>query len=136
VSPARPIDAVAREATWWLRRQLELAGLAGTMSVRLVNPRTQGFVYGFITGLGAALEATAAQRHELEARVFIGLFEGSPMGEMLGVEALQLGRLMASGAGDPALAAPFRATIDEGARGARCFVEMLAVVDAFRETLT
>lgn len=86
------IVAIAREASHFLRRELEKAGVANVLTPRLVNPRSQGWVRGFVLGLGDALSLDDASRYTLEATVYVTLFEGTPMGEQLGLEALMMAR--------------------------------------------
>jgi hypothetical protein len=84
--------AVASEAAHYLRRELVRAGLDGQLTPRLVNPRAQGWVNGFVLGLGDALELPSDKRYTLEATLYVTLFDGTPMGQQLGLEALMMAR--------------------------------------------
>ncbi len=87
---------VALEAAHFLRRELERAGVAGQLTPRLVNPRSQGWVYGFVRVLGDALDLPPDARYTLEARLYVTLFDGTPMGEQLGLEALMMAQRSAT----------------------------------------
>ena len=91
------VSQIAEAARYWLRRELVSAGLDGALVPRLVNPRTQGWLSGFVAAIGEELGLDAAKRYELEARLFVSLFDGTPMGEQLGLEALQMAKLAQSG---------------------------------------
>ncbi len=86
------VAELAELAKDWLRREVARAGLAGTLAPRLVNPRAQGWIAGFVEALGAAFELDAAKQYELEARLYVSLFDGTTMGEQLGLEALAMAK--------------------------------------------
>jgi hypothetical protein len=86
------ISEIAAFARLFLLRELERAGLARSMSPRVVNPRAQGWLAGFVLALGRAHQLDAAAQYELEARIYVALFDGTPMGEQLGLEALAMAK--------------------------------------------
>jgi len=120
---AEPVDPhhIAIEAAHFLGRELTRAGVAGVLTPRLVNPRTQGWVYGFARALGEALGLSPADRYTLEARLYVTLFDGTPMGEQLGLEALSMAQLMAGMAGAKAMMPDWQAFMSQGAEAGRCF---------------
>jgi hypothetical protein len=130
------IDAVAESARYWLRRELARAGLDGTISVRIVNPRAQGWLAGFVAAVGDALSLDDAKRYELEARLYVSLFEGTPMGEQLGLEALQMAKQIRN---LPGASGSMLADWDEqharGSEGGRHFVGLLQALESFGDTL-
>src|SRR3954467_4872551 len=80
--------ALGEDVSRWLRAQLQRAGLAGALAPIVVNPRTQGWIAGFLEAVSAALGLDASARYSFEARVYVSFYEGTPMGEQLGLEAL------------------------------------------------
>ncbi|MEQ1564165.1 MAG: hypothetical protein ABMA64_00915 [Myxococcota bacterium] len=89
MDPARAAD----EAIGFLNRSFERAGLKGSLAPRVVNPRTHGWLWGFVRGVGEANQWSDADRYRFEAQVFVHVWSGSPMGEQLGMEALILARV-------------------------------------------
>lgn len=126
------IEDVAEVARYWLRRELAAADLAGVMSPRAVNPRAQGWLAGFAGAIGDGLELDPARRYELEARLYVALFDGTPMGEQLGLEALQMAKHLAA---FTATNADWQAHQRDGADAGRHFVGLLAGLARFGETL-
>jgi hypothetical protein len=133
----RTVDVahLTSEAVVWLRRQLEREQLAGTLAPRIVNPRTQGWIYGFALGLGELFGLDTAKRYELEARLFVAVFEGTPMGEQLGLEALHMAKQMEALPGMKGSLDEWRASLTSGRAGARSFVDLERALDGFRATL-
>lgn len=129
------IAELASFAKEWLHRELVRAGLAGTLAPRLVNPRTQGWLAGFVEALGQAHQLDAAQQYELEARIYIALFEGSPMGEQLGLEALAMSKRMHSLPGARAMLPDWEEFHRQGAEGGAHFAGLLRSLSAFGDTL-
>src|SRR3954462_15906060 len=84
--------ALGENVARWLRRELERAGLAGSLAPVVVNPRTQGWIAGFLEAVSAGFGLDASARYTLEARVYVSFYEGTPMGEQLGMEALSIAR--------------------------------------------
>jgi hypothetical protein len=118
-----PVDPhhIAIEAAHFLARELTRAGVAGVLTPRLVNPRTQGWVYGFARALGEALGLSASDRYTLEARLYVTLFDGTPMGEQLGLEALAMAQLMAGMTGAKAMMPDWQSFMSQGTEAGRCF---------------
>src|SRR3954466_14246115 len=84
--------ALGEDVARWLRRELERVGLAGELVPKVVNPRTQGGIAGVLEAVSAGFELDPSARYTLEARVYVSFYEGTPMGEQLGMEALSLAR--------------------------------------------
>src|SRR3954468_22706347 len=91
--------ALGEDVARWLRRELERAGLAGSLAPVVVNPRTQGWIAGFLEAVSTGFGLDASARYTLEARVYVSFYEGTPMGEQLGLEALALSKQLGSTAG-------------------------------------
>jgi hypothetical protein len=121
---------IGLEAAHFLRRELERVGVAGQLTPRLVNPRSQGWIYGFVRALGDALELPADERYTLEARLDITLFEGTPMGEQLGLEAL----MMAQRTGSSVLPG-WRAFFELGRESGRLFAAFQRTVASLGDSM-
>jgi hypothetical protein len=124
---------IAEAARYWLRRELARESLAGTVVPRVVNPRTQAWLAGFVGAVADGMTLDAARRYELEVRLYIALFEGSPMGEQLGLEALQMTKhLQAQKGATPFLPEDYVAL---GADGGRHFLALAQALEGFGATL-
>jgi hypothetical protein len=119
----------------WLRRQLERAGLAGALAPIVVNPRTQGWIAGFLDAVASGLSLEPAARYTLEARVYVTFYEGSPMGEQLGLEALAMSKQIHSMPGAKGMLADWEHHRAEGARAGAIYVDLCRAVDGLRATL-
>lgn len=119
----------------WLRRQLERAGLAGALAPIVVNPRTQGWIAGFLEAVAAALSLDPAARYSLEARVWVTFYEGTPMGEQLGLEALAMSKQIHSMPGAKGMLADWEHHRAEGARAGALYVELYRATEGLRATL-
>ncbi len=129
------IPRISEEAVVWIRRQLERAKLTGTLAPRIVNPRTQGWIHGFAVGLGDVFALAPDKRYELEARIFVGAFEGTPMGERLGLEALQMAQRMESLPGAAPALDDWRANVAKGRAAAESFAALERALDDLYATL-
>lgn len=132
---APSIAELAELPSEWIRRELLRAGLAGTLSPRVVNPRAQGWIAGFVTALGQALDLGPAQQYELEARLYIAVFQGTPMGEQLGLEALAMAKQIHALPGAKGMLADWDKLHAHGAEGGRHFAGLLRSLSAFGDTL-
>jgi hypothetical protein len=119
----------------WLRRQLEQAGLAGSLAPIVVNPRTQGWIAGFLEAVSAGFGLDPSSRYTLEARVYISFYEGTPMGEQLGLEALAMSKQIHTRPGMQGLLADWERHRAEGAKAGALYVELSRALDGLRATL-
>jgi hypothetical protein len=69
-SPADPL-ALGLDIAAFLRRQFARAGVDGSEAPIVVNPRTQGWMFGFANGVADGLSMTDADRYTMLARVFV-----------------------------------------------------------------
>jgi hypothetical protein len=127
------VEDVASAAQYWLRRELKRAGLEGSLAPRVVNPRAQGWLAGFVGALAAGLGLDAAKTYELEARIYVSLFEGTPMGEQLGLEALQMAKFFALAPNPPP---GWHEYGERGAEGGRNLVALLQTLREFSTAFT
>jgi hypothetical protein len=130
---------IAREAAYFLRREMDRAGVLGVLTPRLVNPQAQGWVYGFARGLGDALDTTkddASARYTLEITLYITLFEGTPMGEQLGVEALMMAQRMESMPGATGMLTTWRAALTDGRAAGAAFAVFQQSIVSFGAAFT
>jgi hypothetical protein len=119
----------------WLRRELEQAGLAGSLAPIVVNPRTQGWIAGFLEAVSTAFELDPSARYTLEARVYVSFYEGTPMGEQLGLEALAMSKRLDSMPGARGLQMEGARHREEGARAGTLYVQLRRAMDGLRATL-
>jgi hypothetical protein len=120
------VEEVAGAAKYWLRRELKRSGLEGSLAPRVVNPRAQGWLAGFVGELASGLGLDAAKTYELEARLYVGLFEGTPMGEQLGLESLQMAKFFAA---SPTPPPGWKEYGERGTEGGRHLVALLHSLD-------
>ncbi|HYV48786.1 MAG TPA: hypothetical protein VFA20_28200 [Myxococcaceae bacterium] len=127
--------ALGEDVSRWLRAQLQRAGLAGTLAPIVVNPRTQGWIAGFLEAVSAALGLDASARYSFEARVYVSFYEGSPMGEQLGLEALAMSRQLRSMPGARGLLEQWEPHHAVGARAGAHYAGLHQAMDDLYATL-
>jgi len=127
--------ALGEDVSRWLRGQLERAGLAGTLAPIIVNPRTQGWIAGFLEAVSIAMGLDDAARYSFEARVYVSFYEGSPMGEQLGLEALVTSKQIHSLPGAKGLLEDWERHRPNGARAGALYVELHRAMDDLHATL-
>src|SRR5437868_7412780 len=108
--------SLGEDVARWLRRELERVGLAGVPAPKVVNPRTQGWIAGFLEAVAAGFGLDPSARYTLEARVWVTFYEGTPMGEQLGLEAMSMAKQLASMPGARGLQADWERHREDGAR--------------------
>ncbi len=126
--------ALGEDVARWLRRQLELAGLSGSLAPVVVNPRSQGWIAGFLEAVAAGFELDPAARYSLEARVYVSFYEGTPMGEQLGLEALAMSKQLHAMPGFQGALADWERYREEGARAGASYVQLSRAVETLRAT--
>jgi hypothetical protein len=127
--------ALGEDVSRWLRGQLQRAGLAGSLAPIVVNPRTQGWIAGFLEAVSSALGLDDAARYSFEARVYVSFYEGSPMGEQLGLEALVMSKQVHSMPGAKGLLEQWEQHRAGGARAGACYAELHRAMDDLYATL-
>jgi hypothetical protein len=131
------MDAIAlgEDVARWLRRELERAGLAGVLAPKVVNPRTQGWIAGFLEAVAAGVGLDASARYTLEARVWVTFYEGTPMGEQLGLEAMSLAKQLALIPGARGMQADWDRHRADGARAGELYAQLVRALEGLRATL-
>jgi len=127
--------ALGEDVARWLRRELERVGLAGVLAPKVVNPRTQGWIAGFLEAVSAGAGLDPSARYTLEARVWVTFYEGTPMGEQLGLEAMSMARQLAGMPGAKGHQADWERHRAEGARAGELYVQLTRALDGLRATL-
>ena len=127
--------ALGEDVSRWLRGQLQRAGLAGSLAPIVVNPRTQGWIAGFLEAVSAALGLDEAARYSFEARVYVSFYEGSPMGEQLGLEALVMSKQVHSMPGAKGLLEQWERHRADGARAGAVYAQLHHAMDELYATL-
>ena len=127
--------ALGEDVSRWLRGQLQRAGLAGTLAPIVVNPRTQGWIAGFLEAVAAALGLDDAARYSFEARVYVSFYEGTPMGEQLGLEALAMSKQLRAMPGARGLLEQWERHHPDGARAGALYAELHRAMDGLYATL-
>jgi len=121
--------ALGEDVSRWLRNQLQRAGLAGSLAPIVINPRTQGWIAGFLEAVSAAFGLDPAARYSFEARVYVSFYEGTPMGEQLGLEALTMAKQIRSMPGAKGLLEQWERHQADGARAGALYVELHRAMD-------
>lgn len=127
--------ALGEDVSRWLRGQLQRAGLAGSLAPIVVNPRTQGWIAGFLEAVSTGMGLDDAARYSFEARVYVSFYEGSPMGEQLGLEALAMSKQLRSMPGARGLLEDWERHRPNGARAGALYVELHRAMDDLYATL-
>lgn len=126
---------IGREAAHFLRRELERMGVAGELTPKIGNPRMQGWIYGFALALGDALALSESEKYTLQAMLYVKLFEGTLMGEQLGLESLIMAQRTESMPGAKGMLVEFRAGVSEGGEAGRCFAAFQIAAASLARTL-
>jgi hypothetical protein len=127
--------ALAEDAAAFLRRQFVRANLDGSQAPIVVNPRTQGWLFGFSrqAAVGLGLEGGAA--YSFQAKVFVRVMDGSPTGEQLGLEAFSMAQAIDTFFGAKDMQQQFHQYEAEGASAAVHFVALQKSLDGLHRTL-
>lgn len=64
----------------------------------IFNPRLQGWLNGFTTGLAEAMELSEEDSHTLTSAIYINMFDGTSTGQRMGLDTLsERQRIMSTG---------------------------------------
>lgn len=101
----------------------------------MVNPRTQGFIFGFAQAVADGLSMNDADRYSMLARVFVDVMHSKPSGERLGLEALSMALRIDSFHGAREMQEQFHAFEGEGRKAAAHYLALLRDLDGLAQTL-
>jgi hypothetical protein len=133
-SPATPL-LLGADIAAFLRRQFARAGVDGSEAPIVVNPRTQGWIFGFAHAVADGLALNDADRYSMVARVFVDVMHSKPSGERLGLEALSMAMRIDTFHGARDMQEQFHSFEGEGRNAAAHYLALLRDLDGLAQTL-